>query len=446
MGNPKGAVVSTIHRWLMFAGAACIGMHTMIAAAQAQDTTEQETAATDVAQPLTPEELRVIVAPIAFYPDEVLALVLPASTMGLQLVEAQRFLDKHKTDTSLQPDKDWDPSVLALINYPDVIERLNADLDWTQRLGDAVLDQQADVMDAIQQARNEAVAAGYLKSDDKQVITQEKETVVIQSASPDTVYVPNYDPQVVVQQTYASYPPPAYYNPYPPYYAPAATFFAGAVTGAAFAYAFNWNDNDIDINYGNNCCGGGNNINIGNDGNIGSGNRAQNIDSTRFNADRQNVNGNDKLKWNGNKQRQKRDTTAAKRRGEGAAPLRPSGAGDNKLAGAGNKKTLGTANQKRAGEQTGAGNKRQGFGDPQGGRKTAKQSNRGNQSLNSGSGAGATKKQRPGGGGSGGASISKQRQGGAGAFGGQSGGGKRAGAQSKRGNQSMQGVPKRKRK
>jgi uncharacterized protein DUF3300 len=433
MGNPESVVVSVMQRWLIVVSVACLPLHGMIAVAQAQDTTAQEAAATDVAQPLTPEELRVIVAPIAFYPDEVLAVVLPASTMGLQLVQAQRFLEKRKTDTSLQPDKEWDPSVLALINYPDVIDRLNADLDWTQRLGDAVLDQQADVMDAIQQARNEAVAAGYLKSDDKQVITQEKETVVIQSASPEVVYVPTYDPQVVVQQTYATYPPPAYYPPYQPYYAPAATFFAGAVTGAAFAYAFNWNDNDININNGG-WGGGNNNINIGNDVNIGSGNRAQNLDSTRFSADRQNVNGNDKLKWNGNKQREKRDTAAGKRRNEGAAQLRPSGAGDNRRA---------TGNNKRPGEQAGARNK--GLGDPQGGRQTAKQSNRGNQSLQSGSGTGVKKQQRSGGASSG-ASASRQRQGGAGAFGGQSGGGQRAGAQSKRGNQSMQGAQKRKRR
>ena len=406
MHSPNCAVASVIHRWLMLAAAACIGLHGMIAAAQAQDTTEQEAAATDAPQLLTPEELRVVVAPIAFYPDEVLAVVLPASTMGLQLVEAQRFLDKRKTDTSLQPNKDWDPSILALINYPDVVERLNADLDWTQRLGDAVLDQQADVMDAIQQARNEAVAAGYLKSDDKQVITQEKETVVIQSASPEVVYVPTYDPQVIVQQTYATYPPPAYYPPYQPYYAPAATFFAGALTGAAFAYAFDWNDNDIDINGG---WGGGNNVNI-NTGDINIGNK---IDADKFNGDRTRVGDRDQVKWNGNKQRQKRDTAAGKRRGEGAAPLRPSGAGDNKLAGTGNKK--------RPGEQAGARNKGQGFGDPQGGRQTAKQSKRGSQSLQSGAGAAAKQKQRPG-------------------------GGKKAGVQSKRGNQSMQGVPKRKKR
>ena len=428
MGNPEGVVRSAIHRWLMLAGAACIALHGVIAAAQAQDTSEQEAAAISGEQLLTPEELRVVVAPIAFYPDEILAIVLPASTTGLQLVQAQRFLDKHKTDTSLQPDKDWDPSVIALINYPDVVERLNADLDWTQRLGDAVLDQQGDVMDAIQQARNEAVAAGYLKSDDKQVIVQEKETVVIQPADPEVIYVPTYDPEVVVQQTYATYPPPAYYDPYPPYYAPAATFFAGAITGAAFAYAFDWNDNDIDIGDW-----GGGDVDI-NTGDINIGNE---INADKFNGDRTRVDGGDKVKWNGDKQRKKRDAATGKRRGEGAQPLGQGGAANNKARGTGNKK--------RTGEQAGAGNKGKGFGDPQGGRTTAKQSNRGKQSMQSGGGASAKKKQRSGGGASSGASRPKQ-QGGAGAFSGQGGGGKKAGAQSKRGKQSMGGSGGQKRK
>jgi hypothetical protein len=438
MNNPKGVLVSAIHRWLVMASVICLALHGLMAAAQAQDTTEQEAAATEGPQLLTPEELRVVVAPIAFYPDEVLAVVLPASTTGLQIVEAQRFLEKHATDSSLQPDKDWDPSVVALINYPDVVERLNADLDWTQRLGDAVLDQQADVMDAIQQARNEAVAAGYLKSDDKQVISQEKETVVIQSANPEVVYVPTYDPQVVVQQTYTSYPPPAYYPPYQPYYAPAATFFAGAITGAAFAYAFDWNDNDIDINGG----WGGGNTNI-NTGDINIGNK---IDADKFNGDRTRVGDRDQVKWNGNKQRQKRDTAAGKRRNEGAAQLRPAGGGDNKRPGAGANNRPGAGNQKRPGDQAGARNRGTGFGDPKAGRQTTKQSNRGKQSLQGGSGAGVKKQQRSGGGPSSGASMQRQRQGGAGAFAGQGGGGKKAGAQSKRGKQSMQGAPKRKKR
>src|SRR5690348_11003447 len=80
---------------------------------------------------LDAEALRVLVAPVAFYPDELLAIVLPASTMGLQVVQAQQLLDKRKTNASAQPGKDWDPAIIALLNYPDVIARMNADLDWT---------------------------------------------------------------------------------------------------------------------------------------------------------------------------------------------------------------------------------------------------------------------------------------------------------------------------
>ena len=154
--------------------AASIGLAMFCAAAAvaAQEAETEEAALEADDGLLSADELRVVVAPVAFYPDEILAVVLPASTTGIQLVQAQRFLEKTRSDASLQPNKDWDPSVLALINYPDVIDLLNADLDWTERLGDAVLDQQGDVMDAIQEARKEAAAAGYLKSDDKQTVTQ----------------------------------------------------------------------------------------------------------------------------------------------------------------------------------------------------------------------------------------------------------------------------------
>src|SRR5262249_20171746 len=151
-----------------------------------------------------------------------------------------------------------------------------------------------------------------------------------------------------------------------------------------------------------------------------------------------NVNGNDNLKWNGNKQRQKRDTTAGKRRSQGVQPLGNGGGANSKLG-------AGAGNNKRAGDQGGARAKAGGVGDPQAARTTPRQSNRGTQSPNSGSSAGATKKLQPSRNPAGGQSVTKQRQGGGGAFGGQAGGGKRAGAQSKRGNQSMQGVPKRRR-
>jgi hypothetical protein len=387
----------------------------------AQDEATEEAVAAPADDLLTADELRVIVAPIAFYPDEVLAIVLPASTTGIEIVQAQRFLEKRKSDPSLEPNADWDPSVIALINYPDIVDRLNADLDWTERLGNAVLDQQSDVMDAIQEARNEAVAAGYLKSDEKQVITQEKETVVIQSADPEVVYVPDYDPDVVVQQTYASYPPPAYYPPYTPYYYPGATFFAGAITGAAFAYAFDWGGDDIDINVNDGGWGGGNNINTG-DINIGN-----QIDSDRFGGDRVRGGDGDKVKWNGNKQRQKRDTASTKRRNNQASPL-GKGTADN--ARQKNQNRAGKANKQRAGEQNRGQRNKSGLGNPQKNRQTAKQSKRGNNSMRDSGGSMKRKQQ-------GGQGMQKQRkQGGSGMFANQ-GGGNRAGAQRNRGQKSM---------
>jgi hypothetical protein len=200
--------------------------------AAAQEAAPEEAAAAPEAELLSAEEIRELVAPVALYPDELLAVVLPATTNPLQIVQAQRYLDKRQTDQSLKPDQAWDPSILALLNYPDVVAKMNDDLEWTENLGTAVIDQQADVMDAIQQIRAEANAAGYLQTNEKQVVVQEKETIVIQSADPEVVYVPTYDPQAVVVQNYAAYPPPVYSNPYPYYYSPAATFFAGAVVGA----------------------------------------------------------------------------------------------------------------------------------------------------------------------------------------------------------------------
>jgi Protein of unknown function (DUF3300) len=412
---------------LRIAFAVCFLVALLAGRGQAQDE-QQAAAAPEGGAQLSEDELRILVAPIAFYPDDVLAVVLPASTTGLQIVQAKQYLDKHKADASLKPNDNWDPSVLALLNYPDVIDRLNADLDWTQKLGDAVLDQQADVMNAIQQARNEAVAAGYLKSDDKQVITQEKETVVIQSADPQVVYVPQYDPQVVVQQSYATYPPPAYYPPYQPYYAPGATFFAGALTGAAFAYAFNWHDNDINVN---GCCGGGNNnININNNFN-------------KFDVDRTNIgNGNNSYKWGGDKQRQRRNQEQARTRQNGRSPagVAPArgGIGQNQ-GGIGQNKAGPGQNKARVGDQGAAkrGGANSGLGAPQRGRDTAKQSQRGNQSMQGGGGANLKSRQPAGGGGV--QAQPRQRQGGGGAFGGV-GNGRQTGGASNRGHKSMSGA------
>src|SRR5262245_22696410 len=114
------------------------------------------------------EELHELVGPIALYPDDLVAIVLPASTYPLQVVQAARFLEDRKRDSSLKANEDWDDSVVALLNYPEVIKLLNDDLDWTYDLGTAVLNQRADVLAAVQDFRDEAYAAGNLKSDERQ--------------------------------------------------------------------------------------------------------------------------------------------------------------------------------------------------------------------------------------------------------------------------------------
>lgn len=275
------------------------------ARAQFVDTSTQAAATGDGAALLTPEELNALVAPVALYPDDLLAIVLPAATNPIQVIEAQRFLDQRKTDESLQPDESWDPSVLALVNYPDVVKKMSDDIAWCQDLGNAVLDQQEDVLNAIQAARGSATDAGYLQSNDQVTVVNEGDNVTIESADPDVIYVPQYDPAPVIYNNYTEYPPPYYGNPYPPYWYPTATFFAGAFVGAAFAYGFDWNNGDIDID---------NDINISRgDTNIGSGNRVEhhNIDKSKlqnkFNGERKA--GSDKMKWSGEKARQNSSAT-----------------------------------------------------------------------------------------------------------------------------------------
>lgn len=186
------------------------------------------------------KELEELVAPVALYPDELLGVVLAASTYPLQIVQAARFLEKRKRDTDLQPDEGWDTSVLALVNYPEVIDKMNRDLEWTSRLSDAVMSQEAEVMDAIQAFREQVDSVGNLESNDKQVIIKEQEIIRIESADPEIIYVPTYQPSAVVV-TYATPTPIYHYSPaYPVYYSPGAAFFTGLFVGAAIGYALSW--------------------------------------------------------------------------------------------------------------------------------------------------------------------------------------------------------------
>lgn len=213
-------------------------------------------------EPLSADELEVLVARIALYPDELIALISGASLYPLQIVEAARFLDQYEKDNSLKPKEGWDGSVISLLNYPEVVGMMSDDLEWTQQFGDAIAYQQKEVLVAIQQLRDEAVAKGVIKTDDKVQVTKENDNVVIKPANPEVIYVPQYEPEMLYVPDYAWEPIRYYPDPYPPYWYPGATFFAGVVTGAVWGAIVDWDDwgvwgghwhgGDIDIDC-NNC-------------------------------------------------------------------------------------------------------------------------------------------------------------------------------------------------
>jgi hypothetical protein len=202
--------------------------------------------APDTAPPsagLSDDDLVELVGPIALYPDELLAITLPASTYPLQIVQAARFLEKHEKNPDLKPDEDWDESIIGLLNYPEVINLMNEDLDWTWKLGEAVANQQDDIMWAVQSFRGKADEAGNLESNDKVTVEKEEkdgdQVIIIESTSPEVIYVPQYQPSTVI--VYQTTPYPWYWSrPYPYYYRPAAAFWTGMFVGAAVGWGMRW--------------------------------------------------------------------------------------------------------------------------------------------------------------------------------------------------------------
>jgi hypothetical protein len=212
-----------------------------------------------------PEEIDQLMAPIALYPDSLLAQILAASTYPLEIVQAARFVEQNKSlkgEKLMQAakDKDWDPSVKAMLEFPDVLLMMNEKLEWTEKLGDAFLSQQKDVMDSAQRLRQKAQESGNLKTTQEQkvVVEQETKTIIIEPANPQVVYVPTYSPTVV----YGAWPYPAY-PPYPVYpygYVAGAafTFAAGVAIGAAWGGYGGWGcgwgggEVDVDVNRQNN--------------------------------------------------------------------------------------------------------------------------------------------------------------------------------------------------
>jgi hypothetical protein len=176
-------------------------------------------AAANVAAAPAPAELEKLVDRIALYPDDLVTIILPASTSPLQIVQADRYLEKRKKDPKAPLDDKWDDPVKSLLNYPEVVRMMSADLDWTSALGEAVVADQGAVLEAVQAFRRKTQAAGNLKSDAKQVVVVEKEIIKIVPADPQVIYVPQYNPSTVV--VYGGYSSWGYYPaPYPVYYYP----------------------------------------------------------------------------------------------------------------------------------------------------------------------------------------------------------------------------------
>src|SRR5258706_11214805 len=235
---------------------------------------------------IPPDQLDSLVAPIALYPDPMLAQTLSASTYPLELIQLQQWLAKNpglkdKALADAVSKEPWDPSIQALAGLHEVVKRLADDIQWATDLGNAFLAQQSDVMDAVQRMRKKAQDTGNLKSTEQQKVEtrviESKNIIVVEQANPQVVYVPSYDPVVV-------YGPPIY--PYPPIYYPPAGYYAagiaisfgvGMMMGAFWSGGWGWGcgwggNNDININNNNNF-NRDSNVGGGNPNNIGRGNR-----------------------------------------------------------------------------------------------------------------------------------------------------------------------------
>ena len=287
----------------------------------AQNSSQQQAAK------LTQAQLEALVAPIALYPDALVSQVLMASTYPLEIAEASNWV---KSNANLKGDalnkalqqQNWDASVKSLVSFPPVLEMMGSQLSWTQQLGNAVLAQQSDAMNAIQALRAKAKKAGTLESNSQQTVSTQgsgsTQTIIIEPANPQVVYVPTYNPAVVYGAwAYPAYPPYAYYPP--GYVAGTAllSFGVGMAVGAALWGGCHWgggygggsltvnnnNFNNFNKNTNNNWNGNRNsgssdwkpdqqrrNANLG--GGAGSGNRNAERNQLRQNLQRGDMSGN----------------------------------------------------------------------------------------------------------------------------------------------------------
>ena len=226
---------------------------------------QEETTTTEEAPKIPNEQLDSLVAPIALYPDAMLAQTLAASTYPLEVMQLDQWMDKNKNlkDKALvdavakQP---WDPSVQSMAAFPDVVQRMAENIQWMTDVGNAVLAQQKDVMDAVQRMRAKAQGTGNLKTGSEQKVetktTQSgQQVIVVEQANPEAAYVPSYDPAVVYGAAPAEYP----YYPYSyPGYQPGTALAWGSAIAVGGVWANNnwgncdWDNGDVNINNNNN--------------------------------------------------------------------------------------------------------------------------------------------------------------------------------------------------
>ncbi|MGA8577049.1 MAG: DUF3300 domain-containing protein, partial [Bryobacteraceae bacterium] len=186
----------------------------------------QEPVAPPPDQTLTPDQLQNLVAPIALYPDPLLGQILAASTYPLEVVEAWQWLQRNPNLTGAAltaavQQENWDPSVQALVVFPDVLKQLNADVNWTTSLGNAFLAQQADVMNAVQVLRQNAQQSGKLASTPQEQVSNDQGAIDINPVDPNVMYVPEYNPVWIWG--------PALYYPYPGWYWPPDSILVGGL-------------------------------------------------------------------------------------------------------------------------------------------------------------------------------------------------------------------------
>ncbi|SBT06937.1 conserved exported hypothetical protein [Candidatus Accumulibacter aalborgensis] len=253
------------------------------AAAQQPPPMSTPGATSAAARTFSQQDLDRLLAPIALYPDPLLAQILMASTYPLEVVEAARWVKANpkingKALEDAMARQSWDPAVRSLTAVPQVLQQMNENLDWTQKLGDAFLAQQEGVMNTVQALRARADAAGNLKSTPQQVVktqTQGSQTIyVVEPAQPEVVYVPTYNPTVVYGNWWYPTPP---YAVYPPAYVypPGLVFATGVLVGAAIwgACSWGWGRSNVNVNV--------NRYNSFNRTNISNSNWNHNVDHRR---------------------------------------------------------------------------------------------------------------------------------------------------------------------